>query len=91
MLAYLRSCIQHSDPVPRPRPEVRAARVPASLDVQVIRKRTGLSQAEFARRYGFNVRTLQDWERGRGMPDGAVRAYLTVIAKTPKAVEKALA
>ena len=91
VLAYLRSCVQHSDAAPQPRPTKPAARVRARLNVKRIRNKTGLSQAEFARRYGFNVRTLQDWEIGRSKPECAVRAYLTVIEKTPDAVEAALA
>ena len=60
------------------------------VDVKAIRKKLGLSQAKFADRFGFNVRVLQDWERGRHMPTGPVRAYLKVIAHDPAAVERAL-
>ncbi len=59
-------------------------------DVAAVRKNTGLSQADFAARYGFNPRTLQDWEQGRTKPDTAVLAYLHVIARNPAAVEAAL-
>ena len=38
---------------------------PPRVDVKAIRAKSGLSQAEFADRYGFSVRTLQDWELGR--------------------------
>ena len=62
-----------------------------ALDVRVIRIATGLSRAEFARKYDLDVRALQDWEQGRRKPDRAARAYLKVIAHQPKAVEKALA
>jgi antitoxin HicB len=90
VLSYLRSCVQHTDPIPRPGSTERAARVPLTISVKRIRTRAKLSQAEFAKRYGFKVRTLQDWELGRAKPDAAVRAYLTVIAKNPDAVEDAL-
>jgi putative transcriptional regulator len=63
---------------------------PRSVNVKAIRSKTGLSQAEFARRYGFNVRTLQDWESSGAQPLSAVRAYLTVIDRFPETVEKAL-
>jgi len=46
--------------------------------------------AQFARRYGFSVRTLQDWELGRSQPPIAVHACLTVIDRFPETVEKAL-
>jgi len=62
-----------------------------ALDVRQIRVTTGLSRTEFARKYALDARALQDWEQGRRKPDKAARAYLKVIAKQPKAVEKALA
>src|SRR5436190_16865510 len=64
--------------------------VPGPVDVKAIRAKSGLSQSQFARRYGFSSRTLQDWELGRSQPPSAVRAYLTVIDRFPNAVEKAL-
>lgn len=64
--------------------------VPGSVDLKAIRAKLGLSQSEFARRYGFSVRTLQDWELGRSKPPSAARAYLIVIDRYPDAVEKAL-
>jgi putative transcriptional regulator len=53
-------------------------RVPPQVDVLAIRKRLGLSQAEFARRFGFSPRAVQDWEQGRRKPESAARAYLLV-------------
>jgi putative transcriptional regulator len=64
--------------------------VPASVDVHAIREKSGLSQTEFAARYGFSIRTLQEREQGRARPDGAVRAYLIVIDRNPGAVMQAL-
>src|SRR5262249_48498318 len=63
---------------------------PGPVDVKSIRARSGLSQAEFAKRYGFNVRTLQDWESSGAQPPSPVRAYLTVIDRFPDMVAKAL-
>jgi putative transcriptional regulator len=63
---------------------------PGAVDVKAIRAKTGLSQAEFAKRYGFNVRTLQDWESSEAQPPSPVRAYLTVIDGFPEMVAKAL-
>jgi putative transcriptional regulator len=70
---------------------MRYAEIPEDVDVKAIRTRLGLSQAEFARRYAVSPRSLQEWEQGRRRPEGPVRAYLTVIARNPQAVEKALA
>lgn len=63
----------------------------ASVRVQWVRRKTGLSQSEFARRYRIPLRTLQEWEQGRREPEAAVLAYLTVIERAPEAVAKALA
>lgn len=68
----------------------RYVEVPDFVDVKAIRERTGLTQAEFARRYGISPRSLQEWEQGRRQPEGAVRAYLLVIDRNPGAVERAL-
>ena len=43
-------------------------RVPAHIDVKVLRRQLGLSQEAFAVRYGINVVTVQDWEQGRRPP-----------------------
>lgn len=59
--------------------------------IKSLRKKLNVSQLEFARRYGFNRRTLQEWEQGRAAPDQSHRAYLRVIAHNPKAVARALA
>jgi putative transcriptional regulator len=69
---------------------VRHYNVPGPVNVKAIRAKSGFSQSEFAKRYGFSVRTLQDWELGRTQPPTAVRAYLIVIDRFPDTVEKAL-
>src|SRR5271157_4762166 len=68
----------------------REYEVPGAVDVRAIRARSGLSQSQFAHEYGFSVRTLQEWESGGAKPPSAVRAYLTVIDRNPKAVRAAL-
>jgi putative transcriptional regulator len=55
------------------------------LDVAAIRTRLGLSQAQFARRFGVSVGTVRGWEQGRRVPDGPARALLRVIAAEPEA------
>ena len=64
---------------------------PKPIDVKAIRKRVKMSQAEFSRAYGISKRALQEWEQGGRQPDSAARAYLTVIAKEPSVVRRALA
>jgi len=65
--------------------------VPKRIDVKALRARLKLTQEEFALRYHLTLARVRDWEQGRSDPDGAVRAYLQVITKNPKAVERALA
>jgi len=39
-----------------------------TMKIKEFRKETGLSQTKFAEKYGFNLRTLQDWEQERCNP-----------------------
>ena len=61
----------------------RVTNVPS---VSVVRERTGLSQARFARLLGVSVRTLQEWEQGRRAPSGAARTLLLIAEKNPRAL-----
>jgi putative transcriptional regulator len=70
---------------------VRRIVLPDDIDVKRIRTSAGMSQAEFARAFCINPRTLQEWEQGRRKPDATTRAYLAVIARNRAAVLKALA
>jgi putative transcriptional regulator len=58
--------------------------------VKLIRRALGLTQEEFAGRFHIPLGTLRDWEQGAAVPDQSARAYLTVIARDPEAVRKAL-
>ncbi|MCY3829830.1 MAG: helix-turn-helix domain-containing protein [Rhodospirillaceae bacterium] len=53
------------------------------IDVRAVRARTGLSQRDFARRYGLAFTTVQNWEQKRSRPDAAGRALLRIIAADP--------
>jgi putative transcriptional regulator len=64
--------------------------VPDNIDVRALRERLGLSQAEFAFRFGFSLGTLRHWEQGRRYPDGSARLFLAVIDQAPEAVEQAI-
>ena len=64
--------------------------VPNDIDVKAIREKISLSQAEFAKLFGLSKRTLEHWEHGRRIPSGPARAFLTVIAREPDAVRRAL-
>lgn len=53
-------------------------------DVAAVRRFTGLSQETLALVLGISVRTLRNWERGRGMPVGPAPTLLRVGARHPK-------
>jgi putative transcriptional regulator len=55
-------------------------------DIQAIRERYQLSQAEFARLLGISLDTLQNWEQGRRVPRGPARVLLQVVEKHPEVV-----
>ncbi len=69
---------------------VYRVRVPVKIDVKAIRTSLDMTQEEFAGRFGFSVNTLRHWEQGSRQPEGPTRAYLLVIERAPKAVQKAL-
>jgi len=64
--------------------------IPPEIDVKAIRSRLGMTQQEFALKFGFSVNTVRHWEQGRRVPEGPARAYLLVIDREPQAVQKAL-
>lgn len=61
------------------------------VNVAELRKRLGLTQEQFAARFGFSVSTLRHWERGDRKPQGAALVLLNLIDREPKAVLRALA
>ena len=70
---------------------VSIVNVPNDIDVRAIRQRLGLSQEEFALRFGFSLGTVRHWEQARRYPTGAARVLLKVIDHETDAVERALA
>jgi putative transcriptional regulator len=60
------------------------------VDVRKVRRNMGLSQAQFATKFGFPPATLKNWEQGRSYPDAPTRVLLAVIAKHPEALEDVL-
>jgi putative transcriptional regulator len=67
--------------------EMKAGRVQVvTSPVIEARKKTGLSQSQFAALLGVSVRTLQGWEQGRKQPSGAARTLLAIASTNPKAV-----
>jgi putative transcriptional regulator len=79
-----------ADPDAQPLTPERLAKMRRVPRTKSLRRALGLSQEEFATRYHIPVSTLRDWEQGRFEPDAAARAYLTVIAREPEIVRRAL-
>ena len=71
---------------------VRGSRVTslAAPDVRAIREAAKISQSQFARLIGVNLRTLQNWEQNRTRPSGPARALLKIVASDPKSAIEAL-
>jgi len=63
---------------------------PVPVNVAGLRQRMGLTQEQFAARFGFSVATLRHWERGDRNPQGAALVLLNVIERDPSAVMRAL-
>jgi putative transcriptional regulator len=78
------------DPDARPLTEEDLRRMKRTPRAKIIRRALGISQEDFAARFHIPLGTLRDWEQGRVVPDQAARAYLTVIAREPEAVRRAL-
>jgi putative transcriptional regulator len=68
---------------------VEVDRAPA-IDVRSLRQKLGVSQCQFAARFGFKPATVRNWEQGRTHPVGPSLILLAVIAHHPDAVEDAL-
>jgi putative transcriptional regulator len=76
--------------VPGVRVTVVEVNRPPTIDVRILRQELGLSQPQFAARFGLTPATVRNWEQGRTQPDGPSRILLAVIAHHPDAVEDAL-
>jgi putative transcriptional regulator len=72
------------DPQTAP-PAGRLGALPGTL-----RRRLGMTQAQFAQAIGVPVATLRNWEQGRVAPDPAARALLRILDREPEAALRAL-
>jgi putative transcriptional regulator len=62
---------------------VAAAVAQTDVNVRELRERLGLTQEQFALRYGLDLDAVRNWEHRRRIPDPAARGYLRVIDKLP--------
>ncbi len=59
------------------------------INVKAVRAALGLTQEQFALRFGLDIDAVQNWEQGRCQPDKATASYLRAIAKRPREVAEA--
>jgi putative transcriptional regulator len=52
------------------------------------RKKSRLSQTEFAKLLGVSVRTLQEWEQGRRKPSGAAKKVIEIAERHPNVLKE---
>lgn len=76
----------------RSRVAVQTLRVPDDVDVKAVRVELGLSQKQFCDLFGFNLATLQSWERkvNRRKPTRSARVLITALHRSPGAILGAL-
>jgi len=80
-----------SDPDAKPLTKRQLAKMRRPSPVKRLRWKLGLSQAEFAERFGIPIGTLRDWEQHRTEPDQAALSYLKVIEADADFVARAVA
>ena len=71
-------------------PSTYEVHVPEDVNVKAIRGKLKLSQGKFAKRFGFAIGNIRDWEQGRSKPTGSTRVLLLVIDREPEAVDRVL-
>lgn len=64
--------------------------IPPVIDVRSVRSELGISQKDFATRFGFSLASVRNWEQGAREPEGPARLLLALIKRNPKLVEKEL-
>ena len=65
--------------------------LPRTIDVKAARVKVGMTQEQFAARFGISMATLRHWERGNRTPRGSALVLLKVIERNPQAVIEVLA
>ncbi len=58
----------------------------AASAVRSVRLRSGLTQVDFARRFGVPLHTLRNWEQGKRVPTGAAATLIRVMGVMPEVV-----
>jgi len=69
--------------------KITEIRVP-QVDVGEVRRDLGLTQTQFAARFGFTLSAVRNWEEERSEPYGVAKILLAVIACHPEVVDEVL-
>ncbi len=59
-------------------------------DVKLLRKSSGMKQAEFAKAVGASVGLVQSWEQERRIPSGSALKLLLLIERNPALLDELL-
>lgn len=60
------------------------------VNPKILRARLGLSQAEFAARFGLDDSNIKNWEQQRSEPPRAAQVLLNLIDRDPDAITRIL-
>lgn len=71
-------------------PDAESGPVLHVIPVGEVRRRLHLSQSEFAKAIHVPLKTVQNWEQGRTLPDPAARSLLRIVALAPAIALSAL-
>ena len=56
--------------------------------VRETRRRLGMSRSVFAYRLGVNLRTIERWEQGRGLPNEQAAALILLVRRYPDTLDR---
>jgi putative transcriptional regulator len=79
------------DPDAQPATQEQFDRTRRVVDVRLIREKFGLTQEEFAHRFGLRLATVRGWEDHSITPDAAAVTLLRVIWAEPETVRRVVA
>ena len=87
----LKNCLEHGIPYDAPGSALVLTPHPAknadtAAMVTTLRRRYGLSQADFSAALGISKSTLSKWETGDRRPDGAAHKLLRILQTTPELI-----
>jgi putative transcriptional regulator len=69
----------------------QAAKAEPVSPVTQARQKSGLSREKFAALLGVSIRTLAQWEQGRGQPAGAAKTVLRIAELHPEVLREVAA